>query len=425
VPLNKDAVTKILRGRIDGADALARELAPRKEYTAERSQRPAAHNHENEFPSRPILSFDLHRTCTPDWGFPLMEAPWPGLKAFMDRMVARGCCVHIVSASLDRSDPRVVSARVAQVRVWVQNAGLPVGWIGPNVEANVRLDDRGIRVDSTATTTPDWIALGRQAEQRLATTWTINPDSGTYVKREDIVPVGTPVEKFPEITDAPVDAPRGWSTPVLDVDIHRTLNPGWGSTREDAPMRGSIEAMQALYAAGYQINLSCAGWMRSTHTQAQSDQRLASFRLYMHKYGIPYDSIVTKDDCDLWFDDKTIQFTSWKAVLQPVVDALEIARREHPAYSADQRLAIGAQRSTASAVDELKLQVKALTDKLNEPKAADKAPDIHIHFPEGMVQAPVTIADGAIRNESHFAAQGGESVFTYDGEGRVSGVRRK
>jgi hypothetical protein len=305
-----------------------------KEYSPETKPRPAAHNHENEMPARPVLGFDLHRTLTPDYGYPLLQGPWPGVKSFMDRMVARNCCLHIMTASLDFPDPQVVDARKEMVRSWALQNGIPANYIGVNVEANVRLDDRGITVSSTDTTAPDWDALGKQAEKALLDTWYIDPDDGCYYKREDVKPVGDSIQQWPEITDTPPDAPRGWTTPFLDIDIHRTINPGWGSTREDKPISGSVQAIQGLYAQGFQIQLSCAGWMRSTHTQAQSDQRLAAFRLYMRKYGIPFDRIVTKDDVDVWFDDKVIGFKNWKQALPDVTAALMLSINEHPKYAA-------------------------------------------------------------------------------------------
>jgi hypothetical protein len=311
-----------------------------KEYTPELTTRPAEHNHENEQPARPVIGFDLHRTLTPDYGFPLLNGPWPGVKAFLDRMVSRNCCIHIVTASMDRPDPQIVDARKAMIQTWAQSYGVPVGYIGPNVDANVRLDDRAITVTSTDTTAPDWDALGKQAEKALAKTWYIDEDDGCYYKIPDVVPVGNAIDKYPEITDTPPDAPRGWSTPLLDIDIHRTINPGWGSTREDNPIPGAAKAIQTLYAQGFQIQLSCAGWMRSTHTQAQSDQRLAAFRIYMRKWGIPFDRIVTKDDVDVWFDDKSVPFTNWKASLPAVAAQLMLAINEHPSYAAGPLLAL-------------------------------------------------------------------------------------
>jgi hypothetical protein len=311
-----------------------------KEYTPELTTRPAEHNHENEQPGRPILGFDLHRTLSPDYGFPLLAPPWPGVKAFMDRMVSRNCCIHIITASMDRPDPQIVDMRRSMIQSWAQGYGIPVGYIGPNVDANVRLDDRAITVNSTDTQAPDWDALGKQAERALAKTWYIDPDDGCYYKIPDVTPVGDTIQQFPEITDTPPDAPRGWSTPQLDIDIHRTINPGWGSTREDKPISGAAKAIQGLYSDGWQIQLSCAGWMRSTHTQAQSDQRLAAFRIYMRKYGIPFDRIVTKDDVDVWFDDKSVPFTSWKASLPVVTARLLSAVKEHPMYASGPLIAV-------------------------------------------------------------------------------------
>jgi len=318
------------------------ENAAIKEYSPELTTRPAEHNHENEMPARPVLGFDLHRTMTPDYGYPLLNAPYPGLKAFLDRMVSRNCCIHIVTASMDRPDPQIVDGRKSMIQNWASQYGIPVGWIGPNVDANVRLDDRAITVPSDPANKilPDWDALGKQAERSLAKTWYIDPDDGCYYKIPDVVPVGDTIQQFPEITDTPPDAPRGWSTPLLDIDIHRTINPGWGSTREDKPIPGSAKAIQTLYSQGWQIQLSCAGWMRSTHTQAQSDQRLAAFRIYMRKNGIPFDRIVTKDDVDVWFDDKSIPFVSWKTSLPAVTARLMQAISEHPSYAAGPLVAV-------------------------------------------------------------------------------------
>jgi hypothetical protein len=448
---SKDAVTGILRRYIDGAEAMSRDLG-QKDYTAERGMRPAAHNHENEMPSRPVLGFDLHRTLTPDYGFPLLAAPFPGLKAFMDRMVARGCCIHIMTASLDRPDVQIISARKAMVVAWVANAGLPVSYIGPNVDANVRLDDRGVTVESTPTTAPDWVAIGRQAEQRLAMTWTIDPITGRYVRRDDIIPVGTVIENFPEITDTGPDAPRGWSTPQLDIDLHRTINPGWGSTREDNPPPGCVTAIQGLYADGWQIQMSCGGWMRSTHTQAQSDQRLASFRIYLRKWGIPFDRIVTKDDVDLWFDDKVVRYTSWSASLPRVIDALVLAQTEHPSYNPLQPPAPAVARSNSADLDQLSVQIKELGDRLDQPSVGyvddmarlstqfkeleaklDKQQPIivTVNLPEGMINsttnvAPpnVTIEKGAIQVPITNAAAVAGDLEIQHPDGRRTTLRR-
>jgi hypothetical protein len=346
-----------------------------------------------------------------------VSAPFYGVKAFMDRMVARNCCIHIASASLDQQDSQLNGIRKQMVQAWVTNFGLPVGWIGPNVEANVRVDDRAITIPPD----PDWAAIGKEAEKRLAVTWTLDDDTGCYVKRTDVVPVGTPVERYPEITDAPDDAPRAWSTPWLDIDIHRTVNPGWGSTREDPPTPGAVAAIQRWYDQGFQIQLSCAGWMRSTHTQAQSEQRLAAFRLYFRKYGIPYDRIVTKDDCDVFFDDKSITYTSWKQTV-PIVDvALAKAAAAHPLFQLPGTGMVQSNNVAAADIERLGTEIKELRARLEAPKAVDKSPDIHIHLPEGMVN----FADGAIRAESHFATpSGGVTKFKYDSDGRVMETQR-
>lgn len=308
-----------------------------KEYTAERGKRPTAHNHENEIPARPVLSFDLHRTLTPEFGFPLIQPPYEDVKTFLDRMVSRNCCIHIMSASMDRADPQISAIRIDMTRTWAVNYGLPIGFVGPNVEANVRLDDRGVRVrGASETTPPDWVAIGKQAEKRLLDTWILDPDTETYIKRTDLTPVGDPTPETPDLAIPLDDTPRAWSTPMLDIDIHRTVNPGWGSTRELKPPPGAAKAIQSLYSKGYQIQMSCAGWMLSTHTPAESAQRLASFRSYFRCYGIPYDRVVTKDDCDLWFDDKVTQYTNWKTALPLVTADLEAAALEHPSLALGQ-----------------------------------------------------------------------------------------
>ena len=295
-----------------------------KQYVPEKTPRPKEHRHDYKYGGDkwPVLSFDLHRTLTPDWGFPLTSAPYDGVKAFLDQQVSRRACIHCVSASLDNPDPDFSVARTALVWAWIRQYGLPISWVGPNSEASIRVDDRGVTIPSTPDM-PDWNkALPKQFQAILDKTWNI-ADDGCYVRRDDLTPVGDLIgdDEYPDDGDVPQDQPRGLSTPLIDFDLHRTIMPAWGTRRDAPPDPAMVDLIQRLYAEGFSIQISCAGWNPMTldkNDQQFSVDRSAWQRRYLRQWGIPYDRLVTKDDCDTWGDDKVIGFKSAKQV-EPIL----------------------------------------------------------------------------------------------------------
>lgn len=276
-----------------------------KAHTAETEPRPAEHNHEYDNNESPVLVYDLHGTITPDKGYPLTEAPFDGIREFMDRMDGRGCCQHISTASLhEHGDKQIYDARRAQVEAYVGRYSLPIKFVGPNTEADARLDDRMVSIPPR----PDWDEIAAHAETRLLETFELV--DGKYQRRTDLEPVGEEIE-FPE-AEEDADHPRGYTTPCIDVDIHRTLNPAWGSSREAPADPAGVDLVNRLYDEGFRVQLSCPGWNPMTRPDT-SAVRLTAMQLYAREYGIRYDRIVAKDDCDLHFDDKGVHFTgNWK-----------------------------------------------------------------------------------------------------------------
>lgn len=285
-----------------------------KQYVPEKRPRPAFHRHDYGQNTMPVLAFDLHRTLTPDIGYPLVSDPFPGLKEGMDQFVARGCCLHVCTASMDFPDQQIDDARHALATHWMRAKGLPVTFVGPNAEASSRIDDRGITVPED----PDWPSLWAQAEKQLAKTYVIDKKSGKYVRRDDLNPAGRKIDEdeYPDGEDVPMDCPRGFTTPLIDIDLHRTLMPGWGTRRDAEPEADGVRCIREWYEKGYTIQISCAGWNPALVDDPKfAEQRSAWQRRYLLQYGIPYDRLVTKDDYDVWFDDRVIPYTGdWEAI---------------------------------------------------------------------------------------------------------------
>lgn len=291
-----------------------------KQYAPEKKPRPAYHRHDYGQNTMPVLSFDLHRTLTPDIGYPLVSDPFDGIKEGMDQFVARGCCLHVCSASLDFPDQSIDDARQALGMHWFRSKGLPVSFFGPNAEASTRIDDRGITVPEE----PDWMALWAAAEKMLAKTYDLDKKSGKYVRRADLTPVGDVIDddEYPDDKDVPMDCPRGFTTPLIDIDMHRTLMPAWGTRRDAAPNPDGVKCIREWYRAGYSIQISCAGWNPSLVDDSDfSAQRAAWQRRYLLQWGIPYDRLVTKDDYDVWFDDRVLPFGGDWGVIDKEIEA--------------------------------------------------------------------------------------------------------
>lgn len=289
-----------------------------KQYVPEKKPRPAYHLHDYGQNEMPVLAFDLHQTLTPDIGYPLVSEPFDCVREGMAQFVARGCCIHVWSASLDFPDPQINDARQALGVHWFRAKGLPVSYFGPNAEASTRIDDRGIMVPPN----PDWDALWGQAEKILAKTYDIDSKSGQYRRRKDLNPIGRLIDddEYPDPGDVPMDQPRGFTTPLIDIDLHRTLMPGWGTRRDARPDPDGVKCIREWYADGFSVQISCAGWNPMTVPDPDfAGQRAAWQRRYLAQWGIPYDRLVTKDDFDVWFDDRVVGFTGDWGVIDKII----------------------------------------------------------------------------------------------------------
>jgi hypothetical protein len=68
--------------------------------------------------------------------------------------------------------------------------------------------------------------------------------------------------------------------------------------------------MREWYNAGYTIQVSCGGWNPALVEKPQfAVDRAAWQRKYLRQWGIPYDRLVAKDDVDVWFDDRAINYS--------------------------------------------------------------------------------------------------------------------
>lgn len=303
-------------------------------------ERPEEHQHDPDDPEA-VLVFDLHGTLTATNGFPLdIRPPFPGVKEGMDRMAARGCCIHIATAGLDELDEMVNSVRYSMIRAWCDEHALPVSHIGPKQNAHVYYDDRMIAIDSDHATT-DWPLYWEEAEALMLEKFDL--EDGRYA-RKPREKTGTPIEVFPDIDEVPTDHPRGFTTPVLEVDVHRCISYASGSQRT-APLKpGAKAAIQALYHAGYTIQVGCAGWNPATHSKADWEGRYAAQGQYLYDQGVPFDRRVSKDHGDLFFDDKGLRHTDWAADWPALLEALHREAKGHniPLYLAENAMPTGA-----------------------------------------------------------------------------------
>jgi hypothetical protein len=304
----------------DAIDRRADEIAAgvvTRAYSPETELRDPEHMHDYGQNQKPVLSFDLHHTLTPDAGFPLASPPFPGVREFLNLMTARGCCVHISTASLDDTDPDVCKVRKYQIEDWAARYGLPIGYVCSNSHADVRVDDRALTVPRN----PDWKAISAVAQAQLLNTYELD-ENGQYARRKDLTPVGEHRETWPKLSSVPADRPRGFSTPMIDIDVHRTLDPAWGTGRvPQSPDPLGVVVVRGLYGAGYQVQFSCAGWNPALDVDGGGEDRLAGIIQYLLTYDIPYDRVVSKDDYDLRFDDKAVPFTTWAEVRVAVLAA--------------------------------------------------------------------------------------------------------
>jgi hypothetical protein len=275
--------------------------------------RPNAHNHSTKPGSQPVIVTDLHGTLTPSEGFMAphlpgaMESPFPGVKEALDGWASEGCCIHISSASLRFGlDPSTYTARQALISQWVTYYNLPIYFWTGKVGAHLYYDDR------MTTATPDgW-------QKSILDGVQVQLDYRTELNKRGIrelvkVPgYGNPIEHYPVIEDVPNDNPRGYSTPIIDVDFHGCLLKSNASDRTSDLMPGALESLKMIYDTGYRINLSCAGWDPLTHKDGEWQEILAGLRKLTRELAIPYDQIATKEHGVAFIDNFGYRFNDWK-----------------------------------------------------------------------------------------------------------------
>jgi hypothetical protein len=294
---------------------------PFAERPAELVKRPAQHIHDQngQVDDQPCVAFDLNSTLTPAQTYPIQAPPYPGMKALLDKLSAQGCCIHVTSAGLyvaDDKDLDVQRSRLSMCEAWATEYGLPVQIWLPKHPATLYVDDRMVP------------AFGGDAEQMGAAIQTVLErrfkmgDDGIWHRVQD-PKKGAPVEAWPDPATVAPDAPRGFSGPSVDIDIHMTAIQASSSTTVGGPMPGAQEAIAALYNAGVTVYLSCAGW--NPATKADPDEvaaRLAEQRQQLRNAGIPYDRLVAKDHCEVYADDKGVPFTTWEETLPVILQRL-------------------------------------------------------------------------------------------------------
>lgn len=299
----------------------SRPVAERKEILYATDRRAPEHDHSTDAGERPVIVLDLHGTITPSDGFTApglpgaMLPPFEGVKAALDALVAGGCCLHIATAALSPvHPPDVVAARRRLVDGYITEYGLPVAWITGKIAAHVYYDDRAVSARGRS-----WADILAEVVERLNKRFDLGAD-GVW-RRKDIPETGRDYER-PRPEDIAADQPRGLSTRVIDIDLHRCLFAA-SSSKLVGPLKpGALEAVRAIYDAGCTVHLSCAGWDPTTHDPADSAQRLAAMRQQVRALGVPYDEMVSKDHPDLGIDDKSIRHTDWKADLPLLLAAL-------------------------------------------------------------------------------------------------------
>lgn len=302
------------------------------EQVAELTPRPKEHMHDPDEP-HPVFAFDLDGTLKPqiskgDGGnYPLTDKysdPFPLVKKWLDRWKAYGTCIHITTAGLYYDGPsglEVYLARLEMIRGWMTRYGLPIDLILPKIPCNVYYDDRMIEIPGNPALiegpgpVPDWDVIGALAEKEMDRRFFFD-DSGIWTRKEKHR-IGEEIEKWPD----PLlykDHPRGYSGPKVDVDLHRTLSQASSSMRVAPPRDDAVESMRQLYESGVTLTVSCAGWHRRTHDLVDSTRRLAGIRQWLKQWSVPYDRVAEKDHADLYFDDKGVRYTGWRADMSKI-----------------------------------------------------------------------------------------------------------
>lgn len=296
------------------------ENQPLKEAVYTTGRRPEAHHHSTDAGGTPVIVFDLHKTLTPSEGFfptptgDYLLPPFEGVKENLDRWAGMGICLHLATAALSPyHSADVLMAREKVIWGWLTKYSLPISWIEGKVAAHVYYDDRMVSVPDA----PDWQRVAALIDAELDSRTELQED-GTRVLVE-LPQTGEAVAEPPDIERIPEDQPRGLSTEVLDVDFHRCLSEANSSQRDAAMKPGAVEAVNRLYDMGFQIDLSCAGWDRSTHDREESDGRLASLRSQARLNGVQYDRFVSKDHGTVFVDDKGLKHTDWDKDLPEII----------------------------------------------------------------------------------------------------------
>lgn len=316
-----EARTQQLAGAL--ADSETRRLVLERVYTDER--RPPAHDHSTDAGAPAVIVFDLHGTLTPSAGFValgrpgFMESPFPGSKDALDEWAGQGICLHIATGGLDPSNgPLLLAARQVLVQSWCTAYQMPVGFITGNVKARCYLDDRMVPV-----VRGDWKAVRAGIEAQLKQRTEI--DKAGIRRLVQLPEQGELIKDWPDPDAVPPDQPRGLSTRILDVDVHRCLSDSNTSAREGSISRAAVDALQQVWDSGYQIHLSCAGWDPADKSPEESAQRLAAMRHQMRAEGVRYDQFVSKDHGTAVANDKGVTFTTWRAALPAVMRMLRTA----------------------------------------------------------------------------------------------------
>lgn len=284
-------------------------MLQRKEAVYTFEKRPPAHYHTTDPGGTPVVVLDLHKTITPSEGFvdPAydtgMAPPYEGCKEALDRLTAGGCCIHIATAGLSPyKQPEMLAVRQKMVASYVQTHSLPISFITGKVGAHVYYDDRAVRAEG------DWPAILAEVLDRLDARFDMGED-GIW-RRRPVKEVGEPLT-YPPPDTMPPDQPRGLATPIINIDFHRCLTQSSSSKRDASPRPGAVEGTNALYDAGFQVHLSCAGWDPSSHTPDETSDRLAGLQQFARAWGIRYDLMVAKDHPDVSVDDKAYHHTDW------------------------------------------------------------------------------------------------------------------
>lgn len=279
------------------------------------------HDQNGKVDDQPCVAIDLNETITPALTYPLDAPPYPGIKLLLDRLKSQGACIHCTSAGLyvgDDHDIPVQEARIAMCEAYATQYGLPIDIWLPKAPADVYVDDRMVPMPPSK----DMMAVGAGVDAVLKRRFDMGEDGLWH--RKDNADVGHPITDWPDGSEIGGDQPRGFSGPIVDIDVHGTTLNATSSERRGAAMPGAVDAISSLYNAGVTIHLSCAGWNPATKDDpAVVEKRLAGQRQQIRSEGIPYDRLTSKDHCEVYIDDKGVMFTTWDETLPQIVAKLD------------------------------------------------------------------------------------------------------